>query len=69
MADYNPTPSYPQPQRLTGALSQFRYIESTPALGREYTDLQLSSILENDEMVRDLAITGRDLFFMMKSER
>ncbi|KAL4777173.1 hypothetical protein BDW60DRAFT_212857 [Aspergillus nidulans var. acristatus] len=60
MADYNPTPSYPQPQRLTGALSQFRYIESTPALGREYTDLQLSSILENDEMVRDLAITASE---------
>ncbi|KAL4733723.1 hypothetical protein BDV11DRAFT_209995 [Aspergillus similis] len=57
MADSNPTPSHPQPQRLTGVLSQFRYIESTSALGREYTDLQLSSILDNDEMVRDLAIT------------
>ncbi|KAL4956625.1 hypothetical protein BDW69DRAFT_181402 [Aspergillus filifer] len=45
------------PQRVTGALSQFEYIESTPAIGREYTNLQLSTILDNNEMMRDLAIT------------
>ncbi|GFG20077.1 hypothetical protein IFM5058_10451 [Aspergillus udagawae] len=56
----NPIPSYPQPQRTTGALNGFKYIESTPAIGREYTDLQLSSIIDNNEMVRDLAITASE---------
>ncbi|KAJ0414184.1 hypothetical protein BJY00DRAFT_321214 [Aspergillus carlsbadensis] len=60
MAEPSTAPSYPQPQRLTGALSGFRYIESTPAVGREYADLQLSSILDNDEMVRDMAITASE---------
>ncbi|CAG8386539.1 unnamed protein product [Penicillium salamii] len=53
-------PSYPSPQRSSGALDGFKYVESTPALGREYTDLQLSSIVDNDEAIRDLAITASE---------
>ncbi|RHZ50990.1 TauD/TfdA dioxygenase family protein [Aspergillus thermomutatus] len=57
---------YPRPQRTSGALDKFKYIETSPALGREYPELQLSSIIDNDEIVHDLAITASErgvLFF------
>jgi hypothetical protein len=46
-------------ERTAGVLDEFKYIDTSPALGREYPEIQLSSILENDAIVRDLAITGR----------
>ncbi|KAL4969421.1 TauD/TfdA dioxygenase family protein [Aspergillus stella-maris] len=42
---------------MSGALDKFKYVECSPGLGREYHGLQLSSIIEDDELVRDLAIT------------
>ncbi|KAL4969422.1 TauD/TfdA dioxygenase family protein [Aspergillus stella-maris] len=53
-------------QTTTGALSRFKYIETSPTLGREYPDIQLSSIIDDDELVRDIAITVSErgvLFF------
>jgi hypothetical protein len=50
---------FPSPQRTAGALDKFKYTESSPALGREYHGMQLSSIIDNDAIIRDLAITGK----------
>ncbi|CEO59281.1 Putative Taurine catabolism dioxygenase TauD, TfdA family protein [Penicillium brasilianum] len=61
-----PAPCHPLPHRKSGALDNFKYIETSPALGREYPGLQLSSIIDDEEIVRDLAITASErgvLFF------
>ncbi|ANB15314.1 Jlp1p [Sugiyamaella lignohabitans] len=42
----------------SGALdSEYEFIETTPVIGREYPTAQVKDILENDELIRDLAIT------------
>jgi hypothetical protein len=51
--------SFPTIQRTIGALAQSEYIEISPALGREYSGIQLSSIIDDNAILRDLAITGR----------
>ncbi|KAL3446304.1 hypothetical protein BJX65DRAFT_309003 [Aspergillus insuetus] len=48
---------YPKPLKTSGALHRFKYVECSPALGREYHGLQLSSIIGDEAIVRDLAIT------------
>jgi hypothetical protein len=53
------TKPYPKPLKTSGALDRFKYSECSPALGREYHGLQLSSIIDDDEIVRDLAITSK----------
>ncbi|KAH8885950.1 taurine dioxygenase family protein [Thozetella sp. PMI_491] len=53
--------AYPQPLRLSGALEKFKYEESTPAIGREFFDVNIVDDLLNapdaDDLLRDLAIT------------
>jgi hypothetical protein len=49
---------YPNPLKVSGALDKFKYVECSPALGREYDGLQLSSIIDDEVIVRDLAITS-----------
>ncbi|KAG2009276.1 hypothetical protein GB937_007875 [Aspergillus fischeri] len=53
------TKPYPKPLKTSGALDRFKYSECSPALGREYHGLQLSSIIDDDETVKDLAITSK----------
>lgn len=54
--------SYPKPLQLTGALDGFRYEETTPAIGREYTSVNIVDDILNaenaDDKLRDLAITS-----------
>lgn len=54
---------YPEPLALSGALDRFKYEESTPAIGREYSDVNLVDDIINaknaDELIRDLAITSK----------
>jgi hypothetical protein len=54
---------YPEPLTLSGALDQFKYEESTPVIGREYSDVNLVDDIINaknaDELIRDLAITSK----------
>lgn len=54
--------SYPEPLRLTGALDGFKYEETTPAIGREYTSVNIVDDILNadnaEDKLRDLAITG-----------
>lgn len=48
--------------KLSGALEQFESFEVTPALGREYVNVDLSELLRapnSDELLRDLAITSK----------
>jgi hypothetical protein len=43
---------------MSGALDRFKYVECSPALGREYHGLQLSSIIDDEAIVKDLAISS-----------
>lgn len=46
------------PQRSTGKLdNKYKYIETTPRLGREYKNAKLTDILADEELLHDLAIT------------
>jgi hypothetical protein len=47
------------PMQISGALNGLQYQDVTPLLGRDYPNLQLSSIVDDDAKIRDLAITGR----------
>jgi hypothetical protein len=38
--------------------SKFQWIDLTTAIGREYPTLNLDEILESEELLRDLALTG-----------
>ncbi len=49
---------YRKPLEYTGSLDEYKSIDLTPVIGREYPSLQLSEILNDDIKIRDLAITG-----------
>ena len=46
------------PLQYSGSLDAYRYIESTPVIGREYPDIQLTDLLNDDQKLRDLAVLG-----------
>jgi hypothetical protein len=46
------------PLKYSGSLDAFKSHEVTPVIGREYPDLNLVDILEDDEKLRDLAVLG-----------
>ena len=49
------------PLTLGNSLDQFEKIDSTPTIGIEFKDVQLSQLLKSenaDKLIRDLAITG-----------
>lgn len=54
--------SNPQPLKLSGALEKFSYEDTTPAIGREFSNVDIVEDLLNaadvDELLRDLAITS-----------
>lgn len=53
-----PSTSTPQrqPVKSTGSLDQFKSFTVTPKIGTEFPELQLTSILEDDALIRDLAV-------------
>jgi alpha-ketoglutarate-dependent taurine dioxygenase len=56
--------------QISGALNGLQYQDVTPLLGRDYPNLQLSSIVDDDAKIRDLAITASErgvLFFSNQS--
>jgi alpha-ketoglutarate-dependent taurine dioxygenase len=57
------SPSYPAPLKLSGALDQFTFEETTPVIGREFPHVNIVDDLlhasNSDELVRDLAITSK----------
>ncbi len=50
--------SFPTPLVNSGSLDNYESFDVTSVIGREFPTLQLSSILDDDEKLRDLAITG-----------
>ncbi|KAI0551996.1 TauD-domain-containing protein [Xylaria curta] len=62
-----------EPMKLSGALDQFKYFDSTPVIGREFVDVDLAEWLRaenSDELLRDLAITisRRGVVFFRKQD-
>ncbi|KAI1773384.1 TauD-domain-containing protein [Hypoxylon cercidicola] len=62
-----------EPLKLSGALDQFKQFDVTPAIGREYVDVDLAEWLRapnSDELLRDLAITvsQRGVVFFRKQD-
>lgn len=51
-----------EPLKLSGALEQFQYEDTTPVIGREFLNVNIVDDLLNspnaDELLRDLAITS-----------
>lgn len=51
-----------EPLKASGALDQFEHFEVTPAIGREYVNVNLAELLHApnaDDLIRDLAITSK----------
>lgn len=44
------------PIKSTGSLNEFKSFTITPKIGTEFPELQLTSLLENDTFIRDLAV-------------
>lgn len=47
-----------EPLKYSGSLDEYESSDVTTAIGREYPSVQLSSILDDERKIRDLAITG-----------
>ena len=47
-----------EPLKYSGSLDQYRSFDVTKVIGREFPDVQLTSILHDDTKIRDLAILG-----------
>jgi hypothetical protein len=48
-----------EPLNSAGTLDRYESFDVTSVIGREFPKLQLSSILNDDAKIRDLAITGQ----------
>jgi hypothetical protein len=61
---------YPAPLRLNGALDKFNSEDTTPAIGREFINVNIVDDLLNaansDDLIQDLAITSK--FFKIRSK-
>ncbi|KAI1167741.1 TauD-domain-containing protein [Nemania serpens] len=62
-----------EPLKLSGALDQFKYFDTTPVIGREFIDVDLAEWLRapnSDELIRDLAIniSRRGVVFFRKQD-
>jgi hypothetical protein len=57
-----PNREYPAPLKPSGALDKFAFEETTPAIGREFQNVNIVDDILNaanaDELIRDLAITS-----------
>ena len=50
------------PLKSSGSLEEYEHVTVTPVIGEEFTKLQLSEILSDDNKIRDLAILGTFLY-------
>lgn len=48
-----------EPLKYSGSLDEYKSFDVTPIIGREFPDVQLVDILNDEQKLRDLAITGR----------
>ena len=58
-----------QPLKYSGTLDSYEKVQATPAIGVEFPELQLSSILGDDAKVRDLAITSESVVIQGRQRR
>lgn len=56
------------PLKYTGSLDQYKQFDVTNVIGREFPELQLSEILNDDAKIRDLAVLGmsKSIFIQTK---
>jgi hypothetical protein len=47
-----------EPLKYSGSLDEYKSFDVTPVIGKEFPELQLTDILNDDQKLRDLAITG-----------
>lgn len=47
-----------QPLKYSGSLDEYKHFDVTSVIGREFPEVQIKDILQNDTKIRDLAITG-----------
>lgn len=55
-------PRFSQPLQYTGSLDLYDYQDLTPAIGREYSGIQIEHVLKSDQrdqQIRDLAVTSK----------
>ena len=62
-----------EPLQSNGSLDKYNFFEVTPCIGRQYTDLQLSDLLNapnSDELIREFALTvsTRGVVFLRNQE-
>lgn len=59
--------SFPEPLKLSGALDQFTFEDTTPVIGREFVNVNIVDDLlkapNSDELLRDVAITSESICF------
>ena len=56
------------PLKLTGALDNFESFDLTPTIGKEFPKANLAEWLQApnaDDLIRDLAVTGKSLFIQL----
>jgi hypothetical protein len=57
------------PMQLSGSLDKFESFDVTPVIGKEFPKANLAQWLEApnaDELIRDLAITGKYIHFLIQ---
>ncbi|RAO67585.1 uncharacterized protein BHQ10_003597 [Talaromyces amestolkiae] len=59
-----------EPLKYSGSLDEYKSFDVTPIIGREFSDVQLTDILNDDQKLRDLAVTvsRRGVVFFRKQE-
>jgi hypothetical protein len=50
-----------EPLKYSGSLDQYKSFDTTAVIGREFADVQLTDILNDEQKIRDLAIIGEPI--------
>lgn len=56
-----------EPLKYSGSLDEYKSFDVTPVIGREFSEVQLTDILNDDQKLRDLAITGELSSYVVNS--
>lgn len=63
----SPVSALREPLKYSGSLDEYGSFNVTNIVGKEFPTLQLSSIVHNDNKVRDLAILGTSLILVLET--
>lgn len=60
--------AFPEPLKLSGALDKFASEDTTPAIGREFVNVNIVDDLlkapDSDQLLRDVAITSESAWYL-----